>query len=319
MTTEQILRVVKEFKNVVLEGVPGTGKTYAAGQLAEIWEDVTGRELAGRGEGEYAITMHPSTSYEDFVEGLRYDEETEEFRRRDGFILRVVEEAKGNADADYLVLLDEINRSNVPKVLGDLLLTLEPTKRASYDSGAGTWSGGMSVSLPYSAATFEMPDNVYVLGTMNTSDRSIAPLDAALRRRFAFVRIEPMSAEEILETVDPAVRPIIEESANQLEALNEQVLRPILGPDALLGHSYLLDITLDIPPLAAHLRKHLPDDVTAGFWTEHWSASGGSGNQFDLIQTGREGLSSANAKELRAGRAGPQLLTPTPDSRPGPG
>jgi AAA domain (dynein-related subfamily) len=310
VTTESIIDALLQFRNVVLEGVPGTGKTFAARGVAHSWEARTGRELRGRAEGAYAITMHPSTSYEDFVEGLRYDRNSESFKRRDGFILRVVEAATKSADVDFLVLLDEINRTNVPKVLGDLLLTLEPTKRAVFDQAASEWKGGFSVTLPYSGRSFEMPDNIYVLASMNTSDQSIAPLDAALRRRFAFIRIEPLSADGILAAAQPDARPLIESSAQMLEHLNREILRPLLGPDGQLGHSYLLEIEPPRTPVVSDvlstLVQHVDQTVTKVFWTEHRSSNGGSKNQFDLIASGsRGGHSSADLFYPLEGRPGP--------------
>lgn len=239
VTSSDIIRVLQRFKNAILEGVPGTGKTFSVSAVADGWRAVTGRPLIGDGKGKYAITMHPSTAYEDFVEGLRYDDTTATFVRRDGFILRIVEEALAKPDSDFLVLLDEINRANVPKVLGDLLVTLEGTKRSRFDGTS--WGGGMAVTLPYSGRTFEMPDNVFVLGTMNTTDQSIAPLDSALRRRFAFVRLEPLDEPELSSLVSGGVS-FMAESVQQLTQLNGHVLKELLGPDAMLGHSYLIGI-----------------------------------------------------------------------------
>jgi AAA domain (dynein-related subfamily) len=242
---DEIVRVLLRFKNAILEGVPGTGKTYSLSQIASTWTDVTGRELGGDGQGAYAITMHPSTSYEDFVEGLRYDEALGRFDQRDGFILRIVEQAQTNPELDFLVLLDEINRANVPKVLGDLLMTLERTKRAHHDATKG-WIDGMGVTLPYSGDAFEMPDNIYVVGTMNTTDQSIAPLDSALRRRFAFIRLEPLGGDRLLELTGHGSALTVD-SVAQLTALNERVLRPLLGSDAMMGHSYLIGAEDDEP------------------------------------------------------------------------
>ncbi|MBF0671776.1 MAG: AAA family ATPase [Salinibacterium sp.] len=242
------------FKNVVLEGPPGTGKTFARDRIAEGWKGRTGRDVVTAGtistggasrEFPYSITLHPSTTYEEFVEGLRYDDspKVKRFVLRPGFIRLIVEEAKKDPDRDYLVLIDELNRANVPKVLGDLLLTVEASKRSHYRSGK--WQGGTPVMLPYSGTSFDMPSNVYLLGTMNSSDRSIAPLDAALRRRFAFVRVNPLGggllqaalATEYGTDTD-ATEEIWGASVRALDALNE-VLVACLGPDSRLGHSYL--------------------------------------------------------------------------------
>ena len=87
-TAEETVRVLRKFKNAILEGPPGTGKTFVVEQIATLWHGETGRILAGAGKGKFAITFHPSTTYEEFVDGLRYDDARQEFVRRDGFLLR---------------------------------------------------------------------------------------------------------------------------------------------------------------------------------------------------------------------------------------
>ena len=211
--------------------------------VAAAWASETGRPLAGEGQGRYAITLHPNTTYEEFVEGLRYDDQLSAFVRKDGFLREVISDAITNPDSDYLVLIDELNRANVPKVFGDLLLTMEASKRGTPDGKRVV--GGVQVTLPYSGQLFSMPSNVYLLGTMNTSDRSIAPLDSALRRRFGFIRVEPLGGEALRRQIvsaegeDAASR--VEQSIDQLTNLNE-ALRRCLGPNAMLGHSYLFGV-----------------------------------------------------------------------------
>ena len=305
--------------NIVLEGVPGTGKTHAIQTKIcqdQGWPGVntdgTRRSLAGKGREAYAITLHPATTYEDFVEGLRpssgtvgephsannpgprapgtarkvaYGDKpaktnqryfhieqpdihgstggTASFRMQDGFFLRVCAEATNNPDSDYVVLLDEINRCNVPKVMGDLLTTIERSKRAKWvEADGGYWdlSKCQVVTLPGSKRLFFVPENVYVVATMNTTDRSVAPLDAALRRRFAFVRLWPMgfgpsatvaSAADAARVIWSAGGPTPSapadpflESVRAWWILNEGLQDK--GPDAMLGHSYLFDLAEDM-------------------------------------------------------------------------
>lgn len=285
----ETVRVLRRFKNAVLEGPPGTGKSHVVCDVAEAWEGETSRKLAGDGRGRYAITLHPNTTYEEFVEGLRYNDDKGSFERMDGFLREVIKDALGDPGSDFLVLIDELNRANIPKVFGDLLLTMESSKRAAW---SGTeWTGGMEVTLPYSGTLFSMPSNVYLLGTMNTSDRSIAPLDSALRRRFGFIRVEPLVGGELRQRIvatdgdDAAGR--VERSIDQLTNLNE-ALRRCLGPNAMLGHSYLFgaaategSVAAANDPLAA-VRQAVDSSVAGVFWLEARVLDGGSHNQLNL-------------------------------------
>lgn len=286
----EAIRVLRRFKNAVLEGPPGTGKSHVVAAIADAWQAETGRQLVGNGRGRYAITLHPNTTYEEFVEGLRYDDAVGSFVRKDGFLREVINDALADPDSDYLVLIDELNRANVPKVFGDLLLTMEASKRAVWNGA--DWQGGMEVTLPYSGSLFSVPSNVHLLGTMNTSDRSIAPLDSALRRRFGFVRVEPLVGGALREAIvttdgeDAAAR--VERSIDQLTNLNE-ALRGCLGPNAMLGHSYLFGVSAtegalaDInDPLAGVREAASRDHVSGVFWLEARVLDGGSHNQLNL-------------------------------------
>jgi MoxR-like ATPase len=291
--------------NLILEGVPGTGKTYSLNKLREEFArnpnlTVVQKEAAVElGQGRFAMTMHPATAYEDFVEGLRpgapslptfpdgekpqahgYGDEntvwfftnsandkpksnptqTTGFQVHDGFFVRVCREAVHYPDRVFVVLLDEINRCNIPKVMGDLLTTIEASKRARYDKSKKSWdtSKVQVMTLPYSQRRFFVPDNVVVVGTMNTTDRSVAPMDAALRRRFAFARVYPQGFG-IGQTLDNAwkqltdypikaedkatpavIKRALEHSWALWSALNNYLRK--FGEDALLGHSYLYDL-----------------------------------------------------------------------------
>ena len=286
----ETIRVLRRFKNAVLEGPPGTGKSHVVAAVADAWEDETGRPLAGNGRGSYAITLHPNSTYEEFVEGLRYDDDEASFVRKDGFLRGVIKTAINDAGSDYLVLIDELNRANVPKVFGDLLLTMESSKRSTWDGAR--WRGGMEVTLPYSGELFSVPSNLYLLGTMNTTDRSIAPLDSALRRRFGFVRVEPLIGDalwaQIVDTDGKEAADRVERSVDQLTNLNE-ALRRCLGPNAMLGHSYLFGVaategtTADAnDPLAPVREAVVRGGVADVFWLEARVLDGGSHNQLNL-------------------------------------
>jgi 5-methylcytosine-specific restriction protein B len=171
------------------------------------------------------VTFHPSYSYEDFVEGFRpYDsgDGTLSLRLADGVFKRVCQAALAHPSKRYLLLIDEINRANVAKVLGELITLLEIDKRK------------MQVTLPQSKETFQIPENVFLLGTMNTADRSIKMLDAALRRRFAFI--------ELMPDID-ALRGAQVEGL-QLDRFLEELNRRIAkneGREKQIGHSFLLE------------------------------------------------------------------------------
>ena len=170
------------------------------------------------------VTFHPSYTYEDFIEGFRPvggGAGGLSLALEDGVFKRVCRAAQANPGRKYLLLVDEINRGNVAKIMGELLTLLEPDKR------------GLTLTLPQSKETFSVPPNVFLLGTMNTADRSIKLLDAALRRRFAF--IECMPDTELLQGVmvgDLALDDF-------LDGLNQRIAKSE-GREKQVGHSYLL-------------------------------------------------------------------------------
>lgn len=312
---------LKRVRNLVIEGVPGTGKTFVIKEICTGWPLDEDRRLQGKGSGRYAITLHPATSYEDFVEGIRptprHTAQTDwskpvaeakkvspdtdfehyfhvqtgssaapadvpAFSMQDGFFLRVCAEAINNPDADFVVLLDEFNRCNVPKVMGDLLTTLERSKRATWNGTAWDLSNAQVVTLPGSKRHFFVPDNVFVLACMNTTDRSVAPLDAALRRRFAFHRLwpegfEPKTAETNGKDGSLPDAGAIARKIWRLEPVPADFERAVVlwtqlngtlrkfGPDAMLGHSYLYDLAEDLKEAEAE------DDELVDMVGHHWN------------------------------------------------
>ena len=170
------------------------------------------------------VTFHPSYTYEDFIEGFRPNSDGAgglSLALEDGVFKRVCRAAQANPGRPYLLLIDEINRGNVAKIMGELLTLLERDKR------------GLTLTLPQSKETFSVPRNVFLLGTMNTADRSIKLLDAALRRRFAFLECMPDS--ELLHGA------VVGDLAldDFLDGLNQRIAR-FEGREKQVGHSYLL-------------------------------------------------------------------------------
>jgi hypothetical protein len=202
--------------------------------IAERDSDTTNLDL---GEGGVTpltrVTFHPSYSYEDFVEGFRPMEAGNgqlALRLTDGIFKRVCDEALANPTKPYLLVIDEVNRGNLPRIFGELITLLERDKR------------GLTVVLPQSHEVFAIPPNVYVLGTMNTADRSIRLLDAAIRRRFAFEELMPQP--ELLR--GQFVGDLDLEGF--LRELNHRIARTV-GREKQVGHSYLLGIErLPDPP-----------------------------------------------------------------------
>lgn len=240
----KVLKYLKTDLNVIVEGVAGTGKSHLLNQL---------REQFGPDRTELVV-FHPSTSYEEFVSGLRPALDGG-FRGEAGVFVDCCRKAARDPLNPYLLFIDEINRANTSRVFGDLMLPLEDSKRVHFEEPGEALTaqrpqGSVSVRLqtPVTEGDEELrylvvPDNLHVLGTMNSSDRSVGTIDLALRRRFTWTEAEPLSSEELLEI--PAFKEKYPEDDNWdwlldwYDAVNEY-LEDVLGPDARLGHSYFL-------------------------------------------------------------------------------
>ena len=169
---EEIVTLLGEKKQVIFQGPPGTGKTYVARKLA--------KHLAGAAGSVELVQFHPSYAYEDFVQGYRpalSESGQATFKIVDGPLVRAADRARKEADARHFLVIDEINRGNLGKVFGELYFLLEYRDEA--------------IRLQYSDKEFSLPKNLYIIGTMNTADRSIALMDLALRRRFYFKGFHP--------------------------------------------------------------------------------------------------------------------------------
>ena len=228
---ERLLSQLTRKKALVLQGPPGTGKTFIAQRLSWLLAEEQSMERIE------AVQFHQSYGYEDFVRGYRPTEEGG-FELRDGPFLDFCERAREDRDRPHVLLIDEINRGNLSGIFGELLMLIEADKRSE------EWA----VRLAYPRGTgerFHVPENLYLIGTMNTADRSLALVDYALRRRFAFFTVEPAFGQprflRHLEDrgVPASLRTRIGE---RLGALNETIAEDSdLGSGFRIGHSYFCD------------------------------------------------------------------------------
>lgn len=168
---ETLVGLVRNKKNVILQGAPGVGKTFAAKRLAY---SMMGEKDPNR---VMMVQFHQSYSYEDFIMGFRPSEKG--FELKHGAFYNFCKQAEIDSENEYFFIIDEINRGNLSKIFGELFMLIEPDKR------------GVELQLLYSDEKFSVPGNVYIIGMMNTADRSLAMLDYALRRRFAFFEMKP--------------------------------------------------------------------------------------------------------------------------------
>lgn len=201
------------------------------------------------------VTFHQSYAYEDFVEGIKpiLDDAGGEADRgvgynvEPGIFRRMVKRAMDSPGQRFAIFIDEINRANISNVFGELITLIEPDKRMRYDASTKKWVGGIQVRLPYThssrpnAPLFGVPDNIHLIGTMNTADRSIALLDLALRRRFEFEEVMPDHAllEKKPGPVDVSGEKI--RLDRMLESMNQRI-EFLYDRDHTIGHSYLMDV-----------------------------------------------------------------------------
>ena len=225
---EKVLRRLRSRKNLILQGPPGTGKTWLAKKLAFA---LLGRKDESRIRH---LQFHPNLSYEDFVRGHRPVEGRLELT--DGPFLEVTKEARDDPDHDYVMVIEEINRGNPAQIFGEMLTLLEADMRTPAEALALAFPRGEHERV-------HVPPNVYLIGTMNVADRSLALVDLALRRRFAFVDLEPVFGESWrrwMRDQGGFDDGFLGKVAGRMDALNEAISADAsLGKQFRVGHSYL--------------------------------------------------------------------------------
>lgn len=214
--------LLKRKKNIILQGAPGVGKTFAAQRLAF---SIMGSKDSSRVK---VVQFHQSYSYEDFIMGYRPSDDG--FSLEMGPFYRFCKEAENDEERDYYFIIDEINRGNLSKIFGELLMLIEHDKRGDRHA----------IKLLYSEELFSVPENVHIVGMMNTADRSLAMIDYALRRRFAFFEMEPAFSSEGFRTYQNKLQNAkFDGLISVIERLNRAIKDDAsLGGGFRIGHSY---------------------------------------------------------------------------------
>ncbi len=217
---DRLVNVLRRKKNLILQGAPGVGKTFAAQRLA--WS-IMGQRDADR---VAFIQFHQNYSYEDFMMGYKPTDQGFELRR--GIFYEFCKKAENNPSLDFFFIIDEINRGNLSKIFGELLMLIESDYR------------GKSATLAYSGEAFSVPANVHIIGMMNTADRSLAMIDYALRRRFSFVPMTPGFDTEGFRRYQTGLDDqMLDQLVVSVQTLNAEISKdPSLGSGFCIGHSY---------------------------------------------------------------------------------
>lgn len=215
---ESLKNLLLNKKNVILQGAPGVGKTFAAKRLAY---SILGEKDDSKIE---FVQFHQSYTYEDFIMGYKPYEDG--FRLEKGIFYRFCKKAENEPQNKFFFIIDEINRGNMSKIFGELLMLIERDYR------------GTKATLAYDGLSFAVPENLYIIGMMNTADRSLALIDYALRRRFSFFSMEPGFPSAGFKKYQESLKnETLDELILKIGELNKQI-ESEFGPGFCIGHSY---------------------------------------------------------------------------------
>lgn len=228
-TYKRLASVIRTKKNIILQGAPGVGKTFLATRLAY--------SLMGEKDKERVsiIQLHQGYSYEEFIMGFRPS--LKGFELKKGIFYNFCKKAQQDQKRDYFFIIDEINRGNLSKIFGELFMLIENNKRGE----------NHKLRLLYLDELFYIPENVYLIGMMNTADRSLAVLDYALRRRFAFFDLKPAFQTYGFQTYQKSLNnAAFNRLIQSVESLNEKIIQEeSLGEGFCIGHSYFCNLNLE--------------------------------------------------------------------------
>lgn len=282
-TLDKALERLKTKQNLILQGPPGTGKTWLAKRLAYA--------LLGYKSDEHVrpVQFHANMSYEDFVRGYRptsgSDGREAKLELADGPFMKLIDDAKNDESNAYVMVVEEINRGNPAQIFGEMLTLLEADKRNE--------SEALSLAYPKDEGErVHIPENVYVIGTMNVADRSLALVDFALRRRFAFLDLEPTFGDAWREWCQQSCEvdeEFLRDIQQRINALNEAI-----AADSSLGKQFCIGHSVVTPPpgttMNAEWFKSVVDTEIRPLLAEYWFDAGGAKTVEDHVARLEEGF-----------------------------